>query len=587
MSVIAPQRVAPPDRSRIPIRRYMSERHNLSGRLGLLAVVIFQCLFILPPVIYLIWRSFNTGGSFGESTHLSLDSYRAVFASADTVHMLIDTLIFSIGSSLLAVVLGVAVAWLVARTNTYGKSLSYAAAFIGLAIPGMLRIIGWLLLLNPQNGLINQFLRASVGFGSGASFENMFGMIVLEAMLWVPMGFLLMIGPMRAMDGGLEEASLMCGAPMRRTYRRVTLRLLAPAIASVCILAFIRVVQSFEVALFVGSPARIPIWGAQIYRSVTDSPLPDYGVASAYATLMLAGLGVALFLYNRLLRNANRFSTVSGSGYRQRVIDLGRWRWVGTVLMAAIFLFELLPAAYMVVVSFMPRLSGDLWGKGSPGWSFANYRNLWAANQLVQSLTNSLIIAVVTATTCVLLAVATSWFYARSKMRFHRLPDALAQLPMVVPGIVMGLAILIIYLRVPIGVYGTIWIIVIAFVPALGPFAVRYVQPALVQLSSQLTEQAQISGGSAFYRLRKVLLPLLGPALLGSWILICVTALRELSVASLLSTQSSPVAATTMLALWVNGSVNELAAFGTIVMTISVVIAAAGYRLLRGVGVHV
>jgi iron(III) transport system permease protein len=257
------------------------------------------------------------------------------------------------------------------------------------------------------------------------------------------------------------------------------------------------------------------------------------------------------------------------------------------VLMALVFAFELLPAVYMVVVSFMPRLSGDLWGKQAPGWTTGNYTHLFSTNGIAHSLLNSLLIAVVAATVCVALAVVTSWFYVRGKVRFHRLPDALAQLPMVVPGIVMGLATLIIYLRVPIPVYGTIWIIVLAFIPALVPFAIRFVQPALVQLSAQLTEQAEISGGSALFRARRVLLPLLAPALLGSWVLICVSALRELSAATLLSTQSSPVAATTMLSLWTNGSVNELAAFGTVIMLISVTIAALGFRLLRGVGVHV
>ena len=541
---------------------------------------------VLPPLFFMGWSSLSPGTVLTGAGGLSLRVYAAIFTSPTLPRLVWDTLTFALGSTVVGTGLGAVMAWLVERTNVPGRQVAYAAVFLGVAVPAIIRVIGWILLLGPQHGVLNELSVLLFGpHGPTANVETMPGMILIEGSFWAPVAFLLMVGPFRGMDAHLEEAAEIAGASPWRTYRSVTLRVLFPSILSILILTFIRTVQAFEVPLFLGVPGGAHVMTASIFTDIQGSYLPEYGQASAYGMLLLAFLSVVLWFYASVTRHASRFQTVTGKAFRPRRINLGSWRWVAAAFLWLMVVIEGLPGAFMVLASFLRSL-----GIGTVPWwrnlTDANYRQLTAFPGVASSVVNSLVIALISATAAVGLAVIGSWLVARGQARGRRTVDLLISLPLVFPGVVMSLAMLIMYLRVPLHIYGTIWVFVLAYVATFTPYAMRYVHPALLQIHRELEEVAFVSGAGWLQTFRRILAPLLTPAMAGAWAFIFLISLRELAVASLLYTAHSQVIATQLLDMWTNGNLNVLSAFGTLVSIVGAVVAGVVYRFSRSFGVE-
>jgi iron(III) transport system permease protein len=553
-----------------------------------LLLVLMAALFgylVLPPLFFMGWSSLSPGGTLTPAGGISLRVYTAIFSNPGLPRLVWDTLVFALGSTAVGTCLGGVMAWIVERTTVPGRQGAYVAVFLGVAVPAMIRVIGWILLLGPQNGALNQLSQQLLGpHGPVVNVETMPGMVFIEGSFWAPVAFLLMVGPFRGMDASLEEAAEMAGASPWRTYRSVTLRVILPSILSMLILTFIRTVQAFEVPLFLGVPAGIHVLTASIYTDIQQSYVPDYAQASAYGMLLLAFLSVVLWLYASVTRHASRFHTITGRAFRSRRIDLGPWRWAAAAFIWLMVVIEGLPGAYMALASFLKSL-----GMGRvltwQNFTDANYRQLSTFPGIAFSMVNSLVIALVSASVAVVLAVMASWLVARAQVRGRSVIDFLTGLPLVFPGVVLSLAMLIMYLRIPLHIYGTIWVFVLAYIATFTPYAIRYTHPALLQIHRELEEVAFVSGAGWLLTFRRILAPLLKPAMLGAWMFIFLISLRELSVASLLYTAHSQVIATQLLDMWTNGNLNVLSAFGTLVSILGAVVAGVAFRLTRSFGV--
>ncbi len=553
-----------------------------------LLLVLMAALFgylVLPPLFFMGWSSLSPGGTLTPAGGISLRVYAAIFSNPGLSRLVWDTLVFALGSTAVGICLGGVMAWIVERTTVPGRQGAYVAVFLGIAVPAMIRVIGWILLLGPQNGALNQLSQQLLGpHGPVVNVETMPGMVFIEGSFWAPVAFLLMVGPFRGMDASLEEAAEMAGASPWRTYRSVTLRVILPSILSMLILTFIRTVQAFEVPLFLGVPAGIHVLTASIYTDIQQSYVPDYAQASAYGMLLLAFLSVVLWLYASVTRHASRFHTITGRAFRSRRIDLGPWRWAAAAFIWLMVVIEGLPGAYMALASFLKSL-----GMGRvltwQNFTDANYRQLSTFPGIAFSMVNSLVIALVSASVAVVLAVMASWLVARAQVRGRSVIDFLTGLPLVFPGVVLSLAMLIMYLRIPLHIYGTIWVFVLAYIATFTPYAIRYTHPALLQIHRELEEVAFVSGAGWLLTFRRILAPLLKPAMLGAWMFIFLISLRELSVASLLYTAHSQVIATQLLDMWTNGNLNVLSAFGTLVSILGAVVAGVAFRLTRSFGV--
>ncbi len=540
---------------------------------------------VVPPMLALARASVMVGERPGRAGTLSLDAYAEILGSQRLPDLVVTTVMFAAGSTVVGLLLGGTLAWCVERTNAPLRQLAYPAIFVSFAVPGIVRAIGWIFLLGPRTGTLNEVFRAVTG-SDGVLLDvfSLPAMVLVEGVFWIPLVFLMMSASFRSMDPALEEASLVSGAATWRTIRRVTAALALPSVLSVLILTFIRSAQAFEVPLLLGVPGRAYTLTTEVYLSVNTGIVPEYSYSSAYGVLLVAFLVVGIALYGRATRRASSFATITGKGFRPRVLDLGRGRWVVTAIVLAILALQFLPILYVTVASFLPTfgLAGPLWEH----LTLANYATVLASSQIALSLGNSLLIGIVSATVVMVVTAVVAWVIIRSRIRASAVLDQLASLPLVLPGVVLGIAVLVLYLRSPIAVYGTIWILVIAYVTTYLPYGLRYAHPGVLRIHPELEESAQLSGAGWSSTFRRIVVPLVLPALFAGWIFVFLISVRELSVAALLYTPRSPVIATTMLDLWRNGSVNQVTAFGTLVALISITFAVGTYRLSRRFGLQ-
>ncbi len=514
------------------------------------------------PLGFLLWQSFFTPQSASQAAEFTLGNYREAYGSAQTWVLFWNSLQFAAGTALFAFCLGTLLAWMNERTNTPCKSLFFALSLIPLIIPGILFTVAWILLGSPKIGLVNLALRAL--FDTDAVFFNvysMWGMIWVDALHYSPVAFLLMTAAFRSMDPALEESAVMSGASVRQVVSRVTLPLVWPAIFATLLILFVRAIESFEVPALLGLPVGIQVFTSAIYRAVHRYP-SEIGLASSYAVTLLLITSAGVYFQSVLSTRGNRYATMTGKGFRPRLIDLGRWRYLTVGIFLAYFLLiVVLPFAVLLWSSLQKYYSVPSL-EALQRLTLEPYRTILGYPSLMRSVWNSLLLALGSATIVMLVTSVICWIVVKTRLRGRWLLDNFASLPMVFPGIVLGLAIMILYLYLPIGVYGTIWILLIAYVTRFLPYGLRYNTTSMLQIHRELEESAAMSGASWLTAFRRIVLPLLKPGLVAGWIYIVIVSIRELSSSILLYSPGTEVMSILIWELWENGQYVELSALG-------------------------
>jgi iron(III) transport system permease protein len=548
-------------------------------------VTLITAYLVLPPLYSVIQTSLFTTTFTGEVDQFTLRYYEELLRELRVLGPFLNTLYFSVGSALLATLFGGVVAWVVTRTDTPLRGLGYFTAFASFGTPFILYTIGWLLLLG-KAGPVNHWLK--ILFNQSTPVINVYsmaGMIFIEALLWSPFVFLMLAASFRSMDPSLEEASAACGARVWQTLRRISLRLMMPAFFSVLLLIFIRAFESFEIPALVGLPGDIRVLTTAIYQDAQRLP-PQYGNAGAFAVLLMVAVAATLYLYFRVTRDGDRFHTVTGKGYRPALIRLGRWRYLSAAgLLVYSFVLLVLPFLIILWASLLPfYIQPSL--EAISKFTLKNYILAIGFPKITASIKNSILLGLGSATVVMVLTTLASWILVRSKLRGRWLLDLLTTLPLLFPGIVMGLAILRFYLNVPIPVYGTLWILLLAFVTRYIPYGIRYTHSGLLQLHKELEEASYVSGASWLNSMRRITLPLIMPSFLGGWVFVFLLSAKELSMSILLVSPQTPVVSVAIYELWENGQVGELAAFSVIWTAILVSVAVTYYLFARRFGVQ-
>jgi iron(III) transport system permease protein len=380
----------------------------------------------------------------------------------------------------------------------------------------------------------------------------------------MPVVFLLTVPVLGAMDPSLEEAAATCGAGLGETLRRVTLPLLRPSMLAVFLLALIRSLESFEVPLLIGAPGNLHTLTTAIYESMRGGFLPKYGEASAFAVLLLLIVAAPLAGYYRVTSDVARFATITGKGFRPRQLRLGRWRWPLGLWLLVIPLSLAAPVLIMLWASLLPVYKPPEWADFAT-LSLANYRSVWGRSETLAGLANSALIGLCSATLVVALTFVAAWLIVRYRSRARWALDALISVPLVFPGIVLGITILIQFLRLPwIPIYGTIWILVFAFLIRFMPYGMRFCHAGILAVHRELEESGRTCGAGVLTVLRRIVLPLALPSLAAAWLYVFLHSIRDLSLAILLAGPGSQVVAVVILDLWNNGEVPELAALAVL-----------------------
>ncbi len=558
---------------------------DFSRWLFFLAGILIAYL-VVPPLFFIVSTSLlvERGPAVGSIT---LSHYAGIVSSVSDFRTLLwNSFVFSIGSALGALVLGTSIAWLAERTNAPCRSLAYILALVSFGIPGIVKVIGWILLLGPTAGVINVAFKNLTGIAPLFDLFSMPGMILVEAVVWAPVVFLLMATPFRSMDPALEEVAVVAGSSNWQVFKRITLPLALPSVLAVLILTLIRAFESFEIPALIGLPARIEVLTTKIYLQIRGGFLPRYGQASAYSIILIGLVAPALFYYHRVTGHSHRFATVTGKGYRPRRIDLGWWRWPAGFLLLALPLLQVLPLIALAWASLLPYMQ-PISENAVALASLANYRTAFYDPTIITAIFNSLTVSITSATATVLLAFVAAWVVVRTNIRGRWALDQLAMVPLVLPGLVLGVAVLQVYLTMPLPVYGTIWIMFFAFVTNFLPYGIRFSHAGLLSIHRELEECSAVCGAKWGQTAWKVLFPLMIPALFAAWIYIFLITIRHLSVPLLLYSPGSQVISVTIWELWENGRVGELAAFSLVITAGTVLLAALLRRLSQHYTVEV
>ena len=536
--------------------------------LASVAAIVLVAWLVLVPLIFMVWQSVLSPQTAMTAARFTLDNYRRAYANADTARLFVNSLQFALGSAALAFFFGTLLAWINERTDTPFKSLFFALALVPLIIPGILFTVSWIFLGSPKIGILNLALRFA--FHTDAVFINIYsipGMIWVDGLHYSPVAFLLMSSAFRSMDPSLEESAMMSGANVVQIAWRVTIRLAWPATAAALIVLFVRALESFEVPTLLGLPVGIEVYTSAIYNAIHSYP-SRIGLASAYGLTLLVITSVCIYLNARIATRGSRFSTVTGKGYRPRVISIGRWRYAT----AAIFFTYV---ALVIVLPFLVLLWSSLQRFYSvptlaalKNLTLDSYRTVLAYPAIGTAVWNSIVLALGSATLIMLVTSILCWIVVRTKLPGRALLDNLASLPLVFPGLVLGLAIMVCYLALPIGVYGTIWIMLIAYVTRFLPYGMRYNTASLLQVHKELEESAAMSGASLATTFGRIVLPLLKPGLIAGWIYIVIVSIRELASSILLYSPGTEVVSVTIWEMWQNGQYVELSALGVMMILV-------------------
>jgi iron(III) transport system permease protein len=570
-----------------PERRAGLRLPALSGRTVVTVVVIGVLVYlILGPLVMLVMSSFkSTEGAlpFEAGVPWTLQNYADVFLDGSTYRVLFNTLIFAAGSLALSFTLSIAFAWLIERTDMPFRNLLFIVIIASIGIPNVIAGIAWGLLGSPINGLINLPLQAIFGTGGAAGPLNVYtlpGLIFVQGITLVPITFLLVAAAFRGMDTTMEDAAAASGARFRTVMRRVTVPLLTPALLSALIYQFVTVVESFDIPLIIGLRAGIPLLSTQVFiEAKPPGGLPDYGLASSYSMLLLVMAIGPLIIYNRAISHSERFATITGHTYQPRRMSLGGWRWVAAAFaLAYVLIAFVLPLLIMIWTSLQPFYavpSAEALGR----ITFDAYGKLLDKPQVRDALFNTLLLGTATAAFTMTIGVLVSWILVRSRSRLKPILDVLAFMPHAFPGVIIGLSILLIYLLLPLPIYGTIWILVIALGTQYISLSTRLMTSGIAQVQRQLEEAAETSGAGWGATMRRIVLPLIRPAFLTGVLLVFLSAIKNLTLALILFTPGSIVLSTLIYSSWDRADTSTTAALGVVMVVLTLVLALITRRI--------
>ncbi|MBW2631376.1 MAG: iron ABC transporter permease [Deltaproteobacteria bacterium] len=546
------------------------------------SLIVIVGLLTVCPVVMLIFGSFSEGlGAFGSFT---LEKYTQAYTDPAFAGIIVNTVIFTIGSAFVATGLALFLAYLNTRTNIPFKFLFRILSIIPMMIPHILFSVSWVLLLNPSNGMINLFLQEIFSLeGSPFNIYTLQGMILVEGLLDLPIAYLILAPAMASFDVSFEESSKICGASNLRTLTRVTLPVLRPAILASFILVIVRSLASFAVPSVIGMPGRIYVLATHIYQIIATGFAADYGMAAAVGMSALAASITLIYLYRYLTSESEKYVTISSRGYKPSVVDLksAKYPLFGIVGILS-FVLIVLPVLVLFYISLVPYSMVPS-AKAFSMMSWGHWIEVLRDPISLLSLRNSVFLGIVGASLGVTLSVFVAYVIVKIRTRAAGLLESLSFLSFSFPGIVVGVGFMWFFVKTPL--YATIWALLIGYIATYLPYGVRPLTSAFVQIHSHLEESSRVCGGGTLYTLRRIIIPLLIPGVVSGWILMATMFVRELTLSVVLSRPGTEVLAVQIFRFAEDGLWGQLSALGIMMIFISttlVVIASLiGARLTK------
>ncbi|TAK09614.1 iron ABC transporter permease [bacterium] len=541
---------------------------KLAYRQGILIPLFSSVIagsLIVTPILIVLFRSFTTA-RLGAFVGFTGQNYFRVFTDPQILPMINNSILYAAGSAALGTGVGAMLAWIVARTNTPGRILVELMPLYPILMPPIMKNIAWILLLAPRSGILNGFLRESLGIQ-----EQVFNAFSLSAMIWVfglacvPLGYLFLLPVFLSFDPSLEESAYISGSKPISTMLRITFPLAIPAFLSAFVLNFLRGLRSFETPVLQGSPGGINVFVAKVYDSMSVEYNP--GLATAYSSVLIVLSVLALIFYVRATRFSERYATITGKGYRVKVVDIGKWKYVA---FAAVFIYFLvgivIPFAVLIVVSLIPYYDYDTFMKFPANINLSNYYRVLKHPSFVSGLYNSLALSLIIAVITVLAGIVMAFTIYRTKVYGSKVFEFIGTMPLAFPPLVLSLGLVIAVIGTPL--YNTLWALGIGLFVAYFPYALRNASGAIVNIHKELDEAAWVHGARWRHVFFKVTLPLLKPTVTGALFYIFIEAIRNIDVAVLLVAPGIEYGPVTLFEYFRVGQWAEAAAGGVIYLII-------------------
>ena len=523
---------------------------------------------IITPVLVVLWRSF-TSGRLGFDVGLNLANYMRVFADKDIMPMLSNSIAYAAGSALLGTGLGALLAWIVARTNTPGKALVELMPLYPILMPPIMKNIAWILLLAPKSGILNGLLNQYLGIETAVfNAFSMAGMIWVFGLACVPLGYLFLLPVFLSFDPSLEESAYIAGSKPMNTMLKITFPLAVPAFLSAFVLNFLRGLRSFETPVLQGTPGNIKVFVSRVYDSMALEF--NTGLATSYSVVLVVLSVITLYFYVRATRFSERYATITGKGYRVRVIDIGPWKYLTFLAVFLYFLAGILiPFVVLIVVSMIPYYDYDTFMNFPTNAVLTNYFTVMRHPSFVTGLYNSLVLSVTIAAITVLAGITMAFTIYRTRAWGTKLFEFIGTLPLAFPPLVLSVGLVIIFIGTPL--YNSLWALGIGLFVAYFPYAFRNASGSIVNIHKELDEAAWVHGARWRHVFFKITLPILKPSVGGALFYIFIESIRNVDVAVLLTAPGKEYGPVTLFEYFRVGQWAEAAAGGVIYLIILIV----------------
>lgn len=524
-------------------------------------------LLTLAPAIMLIVGSFSEG--LGTTGAFTLSKYQRVYTDPKLYEVLLNTFLFTFGSAIIATALAFGLAYLNFRTNAPFRGVLHLIPILSMMVPHLAFGTSWALLLNPTNGVINVFLRDTLGLGI-LNIYSLPGMIFIEGLLELPVAYLVIAAAMESFDTSLEEASWISGGSTRRTMQKIILPMLQPALLAAITLVIIRALGAFAIPSVLGMPARVDVLTTYVYGLVSKGFLPDYGRAAAVGISVLTTAIVLVYIYRFYTRTSERFVTIGGRGFKPQRVNLGKWRMpLGFLTLFFAFILVIIPVLILIYVSLIPYMmtpSMDAFRQ----FTFTHWQTVLNDRLTVGAFWNSIMLAVGGATVGIILSTLSSYVIVRIRNRGSAILETLAFASFAFPGLVIGIGFMWVFVRT--GFHGTIWALFISYVATYLPFGIRPLTSTFIQISKDLEEASFLSGAGFLRTLRKITAPLALPGIISGWTLMAVMFVRELDLSVILARPGTEVLSVLMYRAVQDAFWGRVAAIGVIMILLSSVL---------------
>jgi iron(III) transport system permease protein len=543
------------------------------------AVGVVIAYLSLSPTIMLFYGSVLSK-PLGVAGDFTLAHYISAYTDPLTYQLLFNSFVFATGSSILATFLAATLAWISIRTNAPFRKFFELISIVPNIFPPVMLAVSWTVLLSPRTGLINRLLMNTFDLETAPlNIYSLGGMIFVEALITTPLAFLIVSASLYSMDPALEESARVAGSSNFQVAWRITFPIVRPALLASAMLNFVRAIESFETPAIIALPARIEVFTTKIYREAIGAFPPNQNLAATYAVSLLLITMIFVYFYRRLTARTERYVTVTGRGYRPNIIDLGRWRYAASVIASLILLLiVVLPFIILVYVSFITYIHVP----GAKTWELLtldNYRSNVTDGRTFRALQNSVVLAVGGATLCMLIASVTAWVTTKTKTAGRGLIEALTFIPWAFPGTALAIGLLWTYVYVPLPIYGTLWILLIAYITRFLPYGLRAMTSTVVQIHGDLPEASMACGAGFATTFRRVLLPLLRPGFIAGWIILATIYLREFSTSIFLYSPGSEPLGPLLYHFYVDGNLGPMCSLALIVSAVCITLILVARRI--------